>query len=407
MTVRARARQHAAPIFIANLDEIDSAQVLDREPFAADGYDESFLQTLIHRFPEILPVSEIEPAFGTLLPVCREMQTPVGRIDNLFVTERGNLAIVECKLWKNPEARRQVVAQIVEYAQSIADWTYEKLEEAIRAADGQKQNLFSYVSSNSDDIDLNETDFIDAVSRNLRLGRVLLLIVGEGIREGIDSLTEYLQKHAGFHFTLSVVEMAVHRHPSQGFFVQPRILARTVHIERGIVRLNDSRISVESAPTESFGPRGISEEQLREQLQKDAATVASALNAFEARAKDLGVFIDAARASLHVRWQGPDGIDYSLGGITPKGQLRTNSVTFKPYLLGRVDLAHEYLARIATLMGKSVHQSAKPKGWRVDGDETNLPDAIDLLSQPEKWLDVIRWYTAELTKAIEAKDDAE
>jgi hypothetical protein len=390
------------------LDEVDSAQVLDREPFAADGYDESFLQTLIHRFPEILPVSEIEPAFGTLLPVCREMQTPVGRIDNLFVTERGNLAIVECKLWKNPEARRQVVAQIVEYAQSIADWTYEKLEEAIRAADDQKQNLFSYVSSNSDDSDLNETDFIDAVARNLRLGRVLLLIVGEGIREGIESLTEYLQKHAGFHFTLSVVEMAVHKHPSQGFFVQPRILARTVHIERGIVRLNDRRISVESIPTsETSGARGISEELLREQLHKNAPTTASALTSFETSARNLGVFVDAAPASLHVRWQGPDGIDYSLGGVTSKGQLRTNSVTFKPYLLGRVDLAHEYLARIAALMGKSVHRSEKPKGWRVDGGEANLPDAIDLLSQPQKWLSVIRWYTGELTKAIEAKDDAD
>ena len=105
--------------------------------------------------PQLLPVAEVEPAFGSLISVCVELQTPAGSIDNLYVTETGNLAIVECKLWRNPEARRRVVTQIIDYAHGIATWSYEKLDTAICSGarpDGEKINggLFSFVSDNTD-----------------------------------------------------------------------------------------------------------------------------------------------------------------------------------------------------------------------------------------------------------------
>jgi hypothetical protein len=40
---------------------------------------------------------------------------------------------------------------------------------------------------------LDEASFVGAVARNLRLGRMLLLVVGNGIREGVETLTDYLQ----------------------------------------------------------------------------------------------------------------------------------------------------------------------------------------------------------------------
>jgi hypothetical protein len=56
---------------------------------------------------------------------------------------------------------------------------------------------------------MDEIAFHDAVSRNLKRGRVLLLIVGDGIREGLETMTEFLQQHAGLHFTLSIIELAL------------------------------------------------------------------------------------------------------------------------------------------------------------------------------------------------------
>ncbi|GER04495.1 hypothetical protein JCM17846_21770 [Iodidimonas nitroreducens] len=106
-------RQYARPIYIDRLDETGTARAL--EPVALDRGDirpdEAWLQKLIFRFPQILPVQEIEPGFARIVPVCLELPTPAGYADNLFVTEGGDLIIAECKLWRNPQARREVVAR--------------------------------------------------------------------------------------------------------------------------------------------------------------------------------------------------------------------------------------------------------------------------------------------------------
>jgi hypothetical protein len=97
-------------------------------------YDEAWLQRLIMRHPSVLPVDQIEPAFSPLIPVCMELPMQAGSLDNLLVTPAGDLALVECKLWRNPEARRQVIAQVIDYARDMANWTYERLEHAVRNA---------------------------------------------------------------------------------------------------------------------------------------------------------------------------------------------------------------------------------------------------------------------------------
>jgi len=265
------------------------------------------------------------------------------------------------QLWRNPEARRQVVARVIDYAQSIARWSYEELDDAIRRGtrpDGEKIDggLFSLVSEDSE---LDEQGFHDAVWGNLRLGRILLLIVGDGIREGVETLAKSLQMHAGFHFSLGIVEMALFKLPSGGYLVQPRILARTLNIERGIVKFADGMRIEPSPEAESAQPRTISEEQQLERLEKAAPEAAAALKRFEDQAEELGLSVEAAAKSLQVRWRGPDDVDYNLGGITPEGKLKTRMVNWRPDNIGRIDLAHEYLAKLAALVGGKVRQTEK------------------------------------------------
>jgi len=78
-------------------------------------YNEAWLQGLIHAHPEILPVSQIEPGFAALIPAAREVACGHGYIDNLFVTPAGDIVLVETKLWRNGEARREVIAQALDY----------------------------------------------------------------------------------------------------------------------------------------------------------------------------------------------------------------------------------------------------------------------------------------------------
>ena len=61
-------------------------------------------------------MDQIEPGIGRLIPVCMELPLSVGPVDNLLVTPEGNVVMVEVKLWSNPEARRKVVAQALDYA---------------------------------------------------------------------------------------------------------------------------------------------------------------------------------------------------------------------------------------------------------------------------------------------------
>jgi hypothetical protein len=158
---------------------------------------------LIFSFPNVLPITDIDPGFGPLAPVCIELPTPSGFVDNLFVTDTGDLVLVECKLWRNPQARREVVAQIIDYAHSFAAWTYDDLDHAVRLATlpkGEKvqKSLFDHVSHVTEATGLTETQFVEAVSRNLRLGRLMLLLVGDGIRAGVETLVEFLHYTQGY-----------------------------------------------------------------------------------------------------------------------------------------------------------------------------------------------------------------
>lgn len=85
--------------------------------------------------------------------------------------------------------------------------------------------------------EVDETDFNDALTSNLRRGRVLLLIVGDGIREGVEAIAEYLHSHAGLHFTLGLVELPVYLLSGGDRVVVPRILAKTLVIRREVVAL--------------------------------------------------------------------------------------------------------------------------------------------------------------------------
>lgn len=95
---------------------------------------EAFVQDLVHEHPTLIPMADIEPAFSPLISVCRELPTPAGFLDNLWITPWGGLVLGECKLVRNPQARREVVAQALDYARALAGWSYDHLEQAVGTA---------------------------------------------------------------------------------------------------------------------------------------------------------------------------------------------------------------------------------------------------------------------------------
>ena len=204
----------------------------------AKGKNEGWLRDTLFENPEIIPVNDIDSTFGPLVPLCKELRTEAGQIDAVFINERGRLTIVECKLWKNPQARREVVAQILHYVSAISGWSYADLQRQVAAAVGRQGNIpFELVRKHSGG-NFREPEFVDAVSRSLREGRFLLLLAGDGIREGVQSLTELVNRNATKAFSFGLIEVALYQFGKHRFALQPRVLAETEVVTRHMTIVN-------------------------------------------------------------------------------------------------------------------------------------------------------------------------
>ena len=229
-------------------------------------YSEDWLQNLLYKHPQALPIAEIDDSFSDLVPICREMETPVGPIDVLFVTRKWRPVIVEAKLWRNPEARRKVVGQILDYAKELARWNFENLDAAVRRVrrmdDGDApKGLLEVMAIGSETSEAAR--FIDGVSQSLRRGDFLLLIVGDGIREGVGGIAEFLDGHASLHFTFGLVEMSIFRAPNDSLLVSPRVLAQSTILNRVVIDVRDGAVTVR---TEEGGSTADDEEAVDPEL---------------------------------------------------------------------------------------------------------------------------------------------
>ena len=226
-----------------------------RVPFASAGgegaIDEARLQKVLFRHADLLPLGEIDPAYEDPVPVCMELGTRAGSADALYLTPTGRIILAEFKLWRNPGARREVIGQILDYARVLASWSYDDLEREVRSR--TKRSPFDIVSQAHRDI--QEPLFVDQVARNLKRGEFLLLIIGDGIREGVEDIVSYVQEHSGLRFNLALVEAAIFgREDSGDLIIQPRVLAKTELMPRTILVRKTILEETDDDPMEEHEP---------------------------------------------------------------------------------------------------------------------------------------------------------
>jgi hypothetical protein len=260
------ARQHGVPLLLPS----SSRAVEPLRPVIQQGdgsVSEAYIQALVHEHPACLPIAEIDGMFSGPVPICTELDTPAGPIDNFMVTPSGLPVLVECKLWRNPEARREVVSQILDYAKELSRWSSSDVLREVRHRLKRDGNpLLELVRAV--DPQLDEQLFNDALTANLRRGRFLLLIVGDGIREGVEAIAEYLQLHAGLHFSLGLVELPIYVMPNGDRLAAPRVLAKTVLITRTVVAVPDGYALDEAEDPTSAGAIDPERTELAEQSKR-------------------------------------------------------------------------------------------------------------------------------------------
>lgn len=228
------SRRHPTPVLIDPANGILPLRPLGLGADEERRVSEATIRDLIIQHPSCLPIRDIDPLFDGALAVCTELNTPAGPIDAFLITPSGLPVLVECKLWRNPESRREVVGQIIDYAKELSRWTCSDLQREIsRRLNADSDALLRLVRERAPSTD--EIEFNDAVTLNLRRGRFLLLIVGDGIREGVEAIAEYVQRHAGLHFTLGLIELPLFEAPGGCILIAPRVVARTQLITRTVV----------------------------------------------------------------------------------------------------------------------------------------------------------------------------
>ena len=180
----------------------DDFVVLEESKFEA----ETQLQEALKLNPEVIPVSDLDLA--EVVVVGRETGTPAGAIDLLLADADGRVIILETKLSRNPELRRQVVAQVLDYGASL--WRtapnlkqFEDLvlrywhsaacqDQPVKDAATLREGLdpiFGEIRGEEWDYDLFES----ALSENISNGQHVLLVVASGLTDRLSrDLLQYL-----------------------------------------------------------------------------------------------------------------------------------------------------------------------------------------------------------------------
>lgn len=189
---------------------------------AFGGGGEGWLQERLYANPTLLLGGAVDPLFGDLVPLAMELPLEGGgttlAVDIVAASPQAGIALIEVKLGRNAEARRQIVAQAMEYAGALRRLGYAGLEARLRSMPASalgpgKADTIHEAAGASAGVD--PVAFNQAASRNIGRGRVLLLLVVDRIRPELLSLIDDLRDQPGLPFEIGLQEVACYRYPDR------------------------------------------------------------------------------------------------------------------------------------------------------------------------------------------------
>jgi hypothetical protein len=187
---------------------------------------EDVLQDLLARYPDLLPGDQIDPENPRRwLLVAREMGVPGDEdeadrwsLDHLFLDQDGIPTFVECKRATDTRSRREVVAQMLDYAANgVEYWSMERIRQS--AAETAQQNgktLDDEIARLQDNGEADVESYWKAVETNLHEKRVRLIFVMDDIPKELRRLVEFLNEEMTNVEVLAVEEKQFQRENGKG-----------------------------------------------------------------------------------------------------------------------------------------------------------------------------------------------
>jgi len=207
-------------------------EALEETAFAAE--DE--LQALIAEHPELLDGEQIRPGDARRwLLVKREKgiapATGAGAlwsVDHLIVDQDAVPTLVEVKRGSNPEVRRTIVGQVLEYAAHAAEtWTVGELREAFErgAKEDGRDPGDELATLLGGDGEPDADGFWEDVSTNLAARRLRLLFVADAIPDPLARVAAFLNAQMS---DIEVLAVEIKRFRGESVeTVVPRVIGRT------------------------------------------------------------------------------------------------------------------------------------------------------------------------------------
>ena len=187
-------------------DPNGDSRVLDSKQFA---YEE-VLQRNIADLPALLPLGTVSDELVSHLAIGAEWPAGGGRADIVLIGSDGILTVVETKLSRNPEARREVIAQLLEYAAYLSEWTIYEIQQRAeqffksdRCVSTYRDEPFDKVLTNFlEDSDESVEAFKGKVEQNLRQGRIRLIVAVDEVGEQAQKIVTFVNAYSTFDIYL-------------------------------------------------------------------------------------------------------------------------------------------------------------------------------------------------------------
>jgi hypothetical protein len=167
--------------------------------------NEAELQELLADSPDLIPARDMRESVSQLVAVVREYSVPIGAIDILGFTAEGEIAVIECKLANNPEIKRKVIGQVLEYGAALWGMSYEDFDQKIQERTGKP--LAELVQNEVDDPEWDEELFRSNVESNLGEGNFILVIVVDEINDQLTRIIRFLNACGNPKFSFAALEM--------------------------------------------------------------------------------------------------------------------------------------------------------------------------------------------------------
>jgi hypothetical protein len=176
------------------------------QPVESIGYGyETTLQGLLEKSPGLISVNELRPGAGPLLLAIKEFTLQGKSIDLLAFNAEGDIAIIECKLDANSDAKRKVIGQVLEYGALLWGLSYIELDDLIQVKAGS--SLVESIKQTVDIPDWNEDVFRSQVEENLANGYFMLIIVVDAINDDLARIVRFINAAGGPKFDFAAMEM--------------------------------------------------------------------------------------------------------------------------------------------------------------------------------------------------------